>query len=344
MVVEPRKIQIQPCPGFTKKTLADYHLELIGLCGFKCTYCSSNRGVAYVRLSEPRWRVAVKDQLGVELDICDSITPDGDSIMIGYPDIVGLLEAELVDKPTDYGEGKTLVLSQLTDPFSPSLVTSGVTRRVLDLLLERTKFRIRILTKSAVIGKPEWVRFFGAYHDRFIVGMSITTLDDRIVETVERGTSKPSARIRAHRVLQDHGIPVYGMLCPILPDSVQYLSQLLDGIRPRACETVWIESVNPRQDLWSKHHPTNRADWSRYTTDLYLAVAHRATEQGWIDRLHYLLYESDLTISDGMKFKLGGYSLQGKSDPQTGRSEHFAFLGQECGMVHGPREWIERTE
>ena len=48
----------------------------------------------------------------------------------------------------------------LTDGFSPWLVQQGHTRTALDLLIENTSFRIRILTKNAAVGSKSWVRYF----------------------------------------------------------------------------------------------------------------------------------------------------------------------------------------
>ena len=33
---------IRKSPGFAKKELADYKLDIVALCGFGCRYCSSN--------------------------------------------------------------------------------------------------------------------------------------------------------------------------------------------------------------------------------------------------------------------------------------------------------------
>ena len=38
------KQPIQPSPGFEKKGLSEYKLDVQGLCGFGCSYCSSNSG------------------------------------------------------------------------------------------------------------------------------------------------------------------------------------------------------------------------------------------------------------------------------------------------------------
>src|SRR5688500_18922488 len=105
-----------------------------------------------------------------------------------------------------------------TDGFSPHLVQTPITEEALRLVLEKTSFRIRILTKNAVVGKDHWLRFFEQYRDRFVVGLSIGSLDDAWAKRVEMFTPPPTRQLNALRALQDAGIATYGMLCPMFPD------------------------------------------------------------------------------------------------------------------------------
>src|SRR5690606_15867253 len=109
------------------------------------------------------------------------------------------------------------------------------------LLLEKTDFRIRVLTKNAIVGRDQWVRYFAAHADRFVVGLSIGTLDADFARKMERLTSLPASRINALRNLQDAGVPTFGMLCPVFPEVLHTdeLERLIDGIRPEQCEHVW---------------------------------------------------------------------------------------------------------
>ena len=165
-----------------------------------------------------------------------------------WPDAIDRLERELDGHARSWGKNKTLVFSMLTDGFSPLMVRTGVTERALNLVLERTSFRIRVLTKNAVVGSNKWLSFFGAHRERFVVGLSIGTTDDAWSRKVEVGTSLPSARLRAMNRLQDAGIPTYGMLCPVFPDVLDgsALQRLVKGIRPQQVEHVWSEPFNDR--------------------------------------------------------------------------------------------------
>ena len=134
------------------------------------------------------FRAAIAEQLGVPL-----MPGDDPSLMLMVNDLLDNLGRQLARKSRDWGLGKTVMFSMLTDGFSPELLKRGYTRAALELLLERTKFRIRVLTKNSVIGSPYWTEFFAQHKDRFIVGLSIGTMDDAWARRIEIGTPPPPA-------------------------------------------------------------------------------------------------------------------------------------------------------
>jgi DNA repair photolyase len=318
---------IQPSPGFEKKGLAEYKLDLLALCGFGCAYCSSNEG-NYLRIHREEFRKLTIAQTGL-----DVVPADSPGLTFEWPDVIEKLEAQLARKPRTWGAGLTLVFSMLTDGFSPRLVQSGLTRRALDLIIERTSFRIRVLTKNACVGSRGWIEFFAEHADRFVVGLSTGTLDDGWAKRVEIGTSPPSKRLEALRRLQDAGVSTYGMLCPVFPDVLHRgdLDRLVEQIRPRRCETIWAEPYNDRTN-WRRVQQTYPSDsrthtwftaafetrgggaWSEYAIDLYERLRAIAERDGWLDRLKYLLYEANLSPEFAPRLRdLAGVSLQ--SDP-----------------------------
>lgn len=310
------KEPIMKSPGFQKKLLADRHLELMALCGFGCRYCSSNSG-NYLRINRGRFADLTAKQLGVRL--LPATSPE---LTFRWPDILDKLEAQLATKRPTWGAGETLILSQLTDAFSPLAIARegdapSLAERVLRLLLERTKFRLRILTKGAAVASERFLAIFREHHGRVLVGLSIGTLDDGWARRVEIGTSSPSARLRAHRALLDAGVPVFGMLCPIFPDQVERLDDLLDAVRPAECVELFAEPYNDRANwravragyeegsagwTWMTrvYGEGDRAMWSRYATELYQRL--RARRDLDPKKLRYLLYEDQIAERDAAAF------------------------------------------
>jgi DNA repair photolyase len=307
--VDSIKNPIKRSPGFAKKELATYKLDLMAWCQGGCLYCSSPSG-NYLRSHRERFADAAEAQTGRRL------YPGKDpELSLRWADFEAQLEAQLRRMPRDgtFGRGEDCQFSQLTDAFSPWAVTSGFTRRTLERCLERTSFRFRILTKYDYVGRKEWIDFFKAHPERFTVGLSIGTLNDTWARRVEIGTSLPSARMRAHHRLQDAGVSTFGMLCPVFPDVLDgdSIEGLVRAIRPEGCERVWSEPYNDRAN-WRAvatgyDHGTPAHDrmtslffgldrvirWTDYAEELYervhAALGVKAHEH------RYLLYQDTMT-------------------------------------------------
>jgi len=341
---------IKKSPGFQKKQLAEYKVDLLALCEFGCTYCSSNMG-NFLRINREAFADLTEEQLGERLYPADS--PE---LTMHFPDVVKQLERELANKSKAYGIGKTLVVSMLTDAFSPSLVKDGTTRAILELLLEQTAFRLRILTKNAIVGGDSCCEFFAKYRDRVVVGLSTGTTDDAWAKRVEIGTSQPSARLRALRNLQDAGVPTFGMLCPVFPSMLagDQLEQLVAGVRPELCEELWAEPYNDRtnwrrvrdtfpagtaEHVWFDQAFADRAGltWSAYALDLYQRLRAVAESGGWLERMHYLLYEHQVAEHHVAGYgDLAGVLLQSKPG-ESGASSHAGFAAAQARLNGGVR-------
>jgi len=327
--------------GLVFLSLSVRKLDLCGLCAFGCRYCSSNAG-NYLRINRRRFADQTEEQLG------QCIYPaDDPALMFRWPGVLESLEAQLARMQERWGAGQTIVYSMLTDGFSPPLVRDGTTRAALELIVRHTSFRIRVLTKNAIVGSDEWLSFFAEHADRFVVGLSIGTLDRDWARRIEVGTSSPEARLRATAKLQEAGVPTYGMLCPVFPDVLEGdgLERLVDRLRPEVVEHVWAEPYNDRQNwktvrdgyergsrgrrwLNSVYRSRNTVAWSRYATNLYIRLRRKARAEGWLSKLRYLLYENLITEQHARRFAgLKGVLLQSKPGPDgLSRNPHIAAL------------------
>jgi hypothetical protein len=73
VIVPSTSTLIKKCPGFAKKGLADYKIDLLALCEFGCRYCSSNTG-NYLRINRARFAAITETQLGERLLPADEPT------------------------------------------------------------------------------------------------------------------------------------------------------------------------------------------------------------------------------------------------------------------------------
>ena len=349
VLVPTVKTPVAPSPGFAKKDLSSYKTDILGLCGYGCLYCSSNWG-NYLRTRQAEFHTMTLEQLGI-----DAYPDTEPSLTFEWENIIEVLDQQLSRKRPGFGRGQTLVFSMLTDGFSPRVVADGRTRKALELLVAKTEFRIRILTKNAIVGRAEWVAFFQAHPGRFVVGLSTGTLDNAWARLIEVGTPPPTSRLAALRALQDAGVPAYGMLCPVFPDVVAggSLDRLLDEVRPERVETLWAEPYNDRANwkevrrgyaagspgyvfLTEAYAGRDRTLWSKYAADLYLGLRRRAERDGWLPKLRYLLYESKITESDAERLgDMAGILFQSKP-AADGRSQN-PYIAARQGMRRAVR-------
>jgi DNA repair photolyase len=326
---------IAEAPGFQKKELADFKLDVMGRCAFQCSYCSTNHGLS-LTFRKRSIADAAQAQLGEALDVTNE-----PGVTVRWPDVLPKLRAQIARHPRSWGAGKTLVVSMLTDAFSPLALADGTTEAALTAVMEGTSFRVRVLTKGAVVGSAKWIEFFKRWTGRFVVGLSIGTLDDEWARRIEVGTSSPTARLAALSRLQDAGVPTFGMLCPVFPHMLfgDDVERLVDAIHPKVVEHVWAEPYNDRANwqavragyaegtpgwswLTAVYQDRRRDLWSAYAAELYERIAHSLEESGSGSKLRYLLYEDQIAEREACRFRgFRGVLLQSKPSPD-GLSEN----------------------
>lgn len=139
-------------------------------------------------------------------------------------------------------------LSSACDGWQPLEKEWRLTRRSCELLLER-EFPLRILTKSVLVTRD--LDLF-AGHD-VQVGVTITTLDDRLQKLWEPGAAAPDERLgvleRARQVGLKRAI-MFGPLLPLLSDSEESLDRLFERAAELDVERIWIDGLNPRPRVW----------------------------------------------------------------------------------------------
>jgi DNA repair photolyase len=107
-------------------------------------------------------------------------------------------------------------LSGVTDPYQPLERKLGITRSILEVMLE---FRnpIGIVTKNALVLRDLDLLAELARQNCVAVFVSITTLDRDLARRLEPRTSTPERRLEAVRKLTDAGVPVGVMMAPLIP-------------------------------------------------------------------------------------------------------------------------------
>jgi len=227
-----RKCTITRSPEFEKKTLATHALNVGLMCGHGCLYCSTPATLRMkARLFHEYGGSSFKAFAAGE-SVVDPTTPDR----------LGRALASL--KPTD-----TVMLSTLTDAWSPEAQTYGVGRKCLEKVLRESKAQVRILTKNAAVANE--LDLLAKFRDRVVLGMSITAplSKAKVAEVLEPKASSIKERLDALQVAHEAKVPIFGMLCPCLPgvaDRSDDLEEMLAMIKPFDPVAIWAEPVNPR--------------------------------------------------------------------------------------------------
>jgi len=230
-VVE-RKCGITRSPEFEKKTLATHALNVGLLCGHGCLYCSTPALLRTRSKLFPEYDGSAFKAFAAGAAVVDPNTPDR----------LGRELAAL--KPTD-----TVMLSTLTDAWSPEAQEYDLGRRCLEKILGGSTAKVRVLTKNAAVAKD--VDLLAEYRDRVVLGLSITAplSKAKVAEVLEPRASSIQARLDALRAAHEAKVPIFGMLCPCLPgvaDRQADLDEMFAMIQPFNPVTIWAEPVNPR--------------------------------------------------------------------------------------------------
>lgn len=109
--------------------------------------------------------------------------------------------------------GKTVLLSSVTDPYNPYEMKYRKSREILELL-SHTNAHVEILSKSdLMIHDIELLRRI----PDLSVGISLNTLDDSFRKDMEPGAPSVHRRLKALETLHNAGIETYLFISPIFP-------------------------------------------------------------------------------------------------------------------------------
>jgi DNA repair photolyase len=109
-----------------------------------------------------------------------------------------------------------IALGTNTDPYQPIERQYGVTRSILELMLE-CSHPVSVVTKSTLVLRDLDLLAELARHNLTRVYLSVTTLDDDLKRRMEPRAASPRARLAAVRALKAAGIPAGVMYAPVIP-------------------------------------------------------------------------------------------------------------------------------
>lgn len=200
------------------------------------------------------------------------------------------LEAELktfdpYKNATKWGKGMVL-LSFLTDCYSPIEAKLKITRQILQLVLE-AGHNIRIQTRSALVERD--FDILEQYPNQVLLGTSLPYLDDKLARILEPKASAPSRRLKMLEAAAQRGIPVYVAIAPVMPfHSLNVVDEVLQEIAPLNPVEVFSEVLNPMDDNVNiMNEALSKAGRKERVSELYKT-------QQWVKWTYEYLYNAYL--------------------------------------------------
>lgn len=186
---------------------------------------------------------------------------------------------------TPWGKGMIL-LSFLTDCYSPIESKLKLTREILKLVLE-AGHTVRIQTRSALVERD--FDILTQYPDQVILGTSLPYLDDRLARVLEPGATAPSRRVKMLEKAVDRGLSVYVAIAPVMPfhglDTVQRVLETVAPLRP---VEVFSEVLNPMDgNVQMMNEALEKADRSERVSEFY-------RKNQWVQWTYEYLYNAYL--------------------------------------------------
>ena len=140
-------------------------------------------------------------------------------------------------------------LSTVCDPYQPLEKKLELTRKCLDVLLVKN-FPVCIQTKSSLVLRDiDLIKEFKTIE----LGMTVTTLDDRLSKLIEPGAAPASERIRTLRHASDQGIDTWAFIGPVIPGIMDAdgLAVVLEDIKSAGVSRVMIDRLRLKDGMWN---------------------------------------------------------------------------------------------
>jgi DNA repair photolyase len=139
-----------------------------------------------------------------------------------------------------------ILFSSVTDAYQPLERKTGLTRSLLEVLVEHD-YPVEVLTKSSLVTRD--LDILGKF-DQAEVGLTLTSMDDGVRRVFEPGASTVQERLDTLKAFSDQGIDTYAFLGPLMPYvSEDRLEELLNSVADRVGRVI-VDRLNIKAGNW----------------------------------------------------------------------------------------------
>ena len=261
----PKHVAVKSILNKTKKRdawfLDDYTINPYRACSFNCLYC-------YIRGS--KYGAEMEESLAIKENAVELLRK----------------QLSLRARKNQYG---IIVLASATDPYLQIEKELGLTRQLLEVILE-FRFPVHIITKSDLVLRD--LDLLERIHRHSIlppelqdklsggtlVTFSFSSVDDAVGKIFEPGATPPSARLKALQQVSAAGLPTGVSMMPLLPyisDTTESLEAMFTSFKQAGAAYVMPATItlfgNERADskplllnAVRKHYPELIEKYERF--------------------------------------------------------------------------------
>jgi DNA repair photolyase len=223
-------------------------------CAHRCTFC-------YVRAFELRADRPADDRYGASIRVKTNVAE--------------VLRCEL-GRPSWTGE--PIAIGAATDPYQPAEGRYRLTRACLEVLRDAAQ-DFSIITRGPLIVRDAELLAEATGLADVTVTFSVPTLDRDVWRKTEPGTSPPHQRLRALRVLVEHGVRASVGMAPLLPglsDGPEQLREVVVAAREAGACGIWANVLYLKPGTREHFLRCLERDWPELLPEYERLYAQRA--------------------------------------------------------------------
>jgi len=240
-------------------------------CAHRCTFC-------YVRAFERRADRPSDDRYGSSIRVKTNVAE--------------VLRAELARRSW---KGEHVAIGAATDPYQPAEGRYRLTRACIEVLRDAGQ-DFSIITRGPLIVRDVELLADASARADVTVTFSVPTLDPEVWRKTEPGTSPPRQRLRALRVLVEHGVKASVGMAPLLPglsDRPEQLREVIVAAREAGACGIWANVLYLKPGTREHFLRCLERDWPEllpryerlYARRAYLPAAESAPARAEVRRL-----------------------------------------------------------
>ena len=284
-------------------------IDTYNACGFRCMYCFANF-LSHDPLRKNKFSVKAlsKNKLLKFLNTMDTPDLDLSTPSAGVLQRIGKMNKTKYACPVQWGA--------LSDPFDYIERQHGRSLEMIPIFIEHNQ-PVRISTKGAdVLLDKRYLDALAQAPELFWVAWSLITIDDGLLERIDKNTPNATARLKAMKALSKIGVQTSLRMRPIFPgisDSTpkhpkawkELLNRAADaGARAVSMEFAFVPSVMPAhiKSMWEEMERISGYPLVSWYKDTSVHGACLRSSRAWKEDLTFAIYEE--THKLGMTFAI----------------------------------------